>query len=94
MQSVSSLYQMSRPLYFESPHLSCLVIFDYDEWKDLPTKEKHRHLASKNVIVTDWPIDDPISFNEKGLRAIAGNFHRQISIQGMCCPSLILFFHL
>jgi hypothetical protein len=41
-----------------------------------------QELSKKNVIVTGWPLKEKVSFNEDGLRKVAGTQLRQISING------------
>jgi hypothetical protein len=41
-----------------------------------------QELSKKNVIVTGWPLKKKVSFNEDGLRKVAGIQSRQISING------------
>jgi hypothetical protein len=41
-----------------------------------------QELSKKNVIVTGWPLKEKVSFNEDGLRKVAGTQSRQISING------------
>jgi hypothetical protein len=41
-----------------------------------------QELKMKNVIVTGWPLKEKISFDESGLRKVAGTPSSQISING------------
>lgn len=46
--------------------------------------------SKKNVIVRGWPIKSKVSFDEDGLRRVAGTQSRQISINGNTVSSLLL----
>jgi hypothetical protein len=56
--------------------------FTYAAWNELAPVQMQQELAKKNIIVTGWPLNDKISFDENGLRRVAGTQSRQISING------------
>lgn len=47
--------------------------------------QKQQEITVKNVVVSGWPLNEKIPFDEVGLRKIAGTPSRQISINGRYC---------
>lgn len=76
------LYDNGQPLHIARPHDSIIKSFSYDAWKALTPVQMQQELKERNVVVTGWPLEDNISFNEAGLRKVAGTPSRQISING------------
>ncbi|KAF8809712.1 hypothetical protein BYT27DRAFT_7222307 [Phlegmacium glaucopus] len=50
------------------------------ESNSLTPVQMQQELGKKNIIVTGWPLKEKISFDENGLRKVAGTRSRQISI--------------
>ena len=79
---VEALYDNGQPLHIARPGDSLIKSFTYEAWKELTPVQMQQELRNKNVIVTGWPLKDKISFDEDGLRKVAGTQSRQISING------------
>ena len=75
-------YDDGQPLHIARPDDSIIKTFTYEKWKALAPVQMQQELKKKNVIVSGWPLKDNISFNEAGLRKVAGTPSRQISING------------
>ncbi|KIK07371.1 hypothetical protein K443DRAFT_33924, partial [Laccaria amethystina LaAM-08-1] len=73
-------YDDGQPLHIARPDDSIIKSITYEEWKALTSVQMQQELRKKNVIVSGWPLKDDISFNEAGLRKVAGTPSRQISI--------------
>ncbi len=57
--------------------------FTYEAWKALSAPaQMQQEQRERNVVVSGWPLTEDISFNEEGLRKVAGTQSRQISING------------
>ena len=71
--------------------------FTHEAWQALTPARMQQELSRKNIIVRGWPLGDKISFNEAGLRKVAGAQFRQISINGntpifrYCLYSMFIF---
>ena len=79
---VEAFYDHGQPLHVARPGDSVIKSFTYEEWKALTPVKMQEELRKKNVIVTGWPLKEKISFDEEGLRKVAGTQSRQISING------------
>ena len=79
---VEAFYEHGQPLHVARPGDSVIKSFAYEEWKALTPVQMQEELRKKNVIVTGWPLKEKISFDEEGLRKVAGTQSRQISING------------
>ncbi|KJA12864.1 hypothetical protein HYPSUDRAFT_115319, partial [Hypholoma sublateritium FD-334 SS-4] len=73
-------YDQGRPLHISQPAKSIVKSFSYEEWKALTPVQMQREQREKNIIVSGWPINNDISFDEDGLRKVAGTQSRQISL--------------
>ena len=79
---VEAFYDHGQPLHIARPDDSVIKSFTYDAWKALTPVQMQQELSKKNIIVTGWPLKEKLSFNEEGLRKVAGTQSRQISING------------
>ena len=79
---VEAFYDHGQPLHIARPDDSVIKSFTYDAWTALTPVQMQQELSKKNVIVTGWPLKEKLSFNEEGLRKVAGTQSRQISING------------
>ena len=79
---VEAFYDHGRPLHIAQPDNSVIKSFTYDAWKALTPVQMQQELRTKNIVVTGWPLKEKLSFNEEGLRKVAGTPSRQISING------------
>jgi len=79
---VEAFYDEGQPLHIARPGDSIIKSFTYEAWAALTPVQMQHELRNKNVIVTGWPLKEKISFNEDGLRKVAGTQSRQISING------------
>lgn len=70
------------PLYRVRGGRSVISTFTYVEWTEMSESDRQTMIAHQNVVVSGWPIEDPVSFDEDGLRTILGPPQRKISIQG------------
>ena len=59
-----------------------IKVFTYEAWKALTPVQMQQELRKKNIIVSGWPLQKRVSFNEDGLRKVAGAKSKQISING------------
>ncbi|KIJ95662.1 hypothetical protein K443DRAFT_11213, partial [Laccaria amethystina LaAM-08-1] len=76
-QPVSFIPKFHFPVYHNRFHqFMDRVEMLYDNGQPLHIAQ----LKERNVVVTRWPLEDNISFNEAGLRKVAGTPSRQISI--------------
>ncbi|KJA20592.1 hypothetical protein HYPSUDRAFT_142053, partial [Hypholoma sublateritium FD-334 SS-4] len=80
LNRVESLYDHGRPLHIAQPANSIIKSFSYEEWKTLTPVQMQQEQRDKNIIVSGWPFKSDISFDEDGLRKIAGTQSRQISL--------------
>ena len=79
---VKAFYEHGQPLHIARPGDSVIKSFTYKEWKALTSVQMQEELRKKNIIVTGWPLKEKISFDEEGLRKVAGTQSQQISING------------
>ena len=79
---VEAFYDHGQPLHIARPGDSIIKSFSYEAWRALTPVQMQQELRKKNVIVTGWPLKEKISFDEDGLRKVAGTQSRQISING------------
>lgn len=82
LKRVESIYYHGQPLHISQPADSIVKSFSYEEWRALTPVQMQQEQRAKNVIVSGWPIKNKISFDEDGLRKVAGTQSRQISING------------
>lgn len=71
-----------QALHIADRRESVIATFTYAQWTSLVPGARQQALSTKNVVVSDWPIEDPVLFDKAGLRTVAGRPCRQISIQG------------
>lgn len=90
LHRVESIYDRGRPLHIAQPAKSIIKSFSYVEWKALTPVQMQQEQREKNIIVSGWPIKNEISFDEDGLRKVAGTQSRQISINGKEISTLFL----
>jgi hypothetical protein len=76
------LYDHGQPLHVARPADSLVKSFTYEAWNVLTPVQMQQELMKKNIIVTGWPLKEKISFDESGLRKVAGTPSCQISING------------
>ena len=86
---IKMFYDDGQPLHIARPDDSIIKTFAYEEWRALTAVQMQQELRRKNVIVSGWPVKDDISFNEAGLRKVAGTPSRQISINGNQTLSIV-----
>lgn len=79
---VEASYVDGQPIHVARPSDSIIKSYTYEAWKALTSVQMQQELGQKNIIVTGWPLKENISFNEDGLRKVAGTQSRQISISG------------
>lgn len=79
---IEAFYDQGQPLHVTQPAESLIKSFTYGTWKALTPVQMQQELKMKNVIVTGWPLKEKISFDESGLRKVAGTPSSQISING------------
>ena len=84
MDRTEAFYDHGQPLHIARPEDSIIKSFTYAAWNELTPVQMQEELKKKNVIVTGWPLKEKISFDESGLRKVAGTQSRQISINGTC----------
>jgi hypothetical protein len=82
--NMEAFYDHGQPLHIARPADSVIKSFTYAAWNELSPIQMQYELKMKNVIVTGWPLKEKISFDESGLRKVAGTQSRQISINGTC----------
>jgi hypothetical protein len=82
---IEAFYDHGQPLHIARPEDSIIKSFTYTAWNGLTTVQMQQELSKKNIIVTGWPRKEKISFDESGLRKVAGTQSRQISINGRYC---------
>lgn len=74
------------PYFLGNSHTSVIETHTYPEWMKKSEKDRQQILSKKNVVVSDWPIEEPVSFDEKGIRKIVGPMDRPICIQDLSTP--------
>ena len=79
---MEAFYEHGQPLHIAKPSDSIIKTFTYEAWKALTPAQMQQEQRKKNIIVSGWPLKEPISFDEHGLRKVAGTQMRQISING------------
>lgn len=79
---MEAFYDHGQPLHIAHPSKSVIKSFSYDAWKSLSPVQIQQELRDKNIIVRGWPVKEAITFDENGLRKVAGTQSRQISING------------
>ena len=82
LDRVEALYDQGRPIHIARPDESIIKTFTYEAWKALSPAQMQQEQRERNVVVSGWPLRENISFNEEGLRKVAGTRSRQISING------------
>lgn len=79
---IEAFYVNGQPIHVARPDDSIVKSYTYEAWKALTPVQMQRELGKKNIIVTGWPLKENLSFDEDGLRKVAGTQSRQISING------------
>ncbi len=93
----SSLTESMRCMTMVDPFIllghidSVIKSFTYEAWKALTPLQMQQELRKKNIVVSGWPLQQKLTFNEDGLRKVAGAPSRQISINGEAQSLDILF---
>jgi hypothetical protein len=90
---IEAFYDHGQPLHIARPADSIIKSFTYTAWNKLTPVQMQQELSKKNIIVTGWPPKERISFDESGLRKVAGTQSRQISINGRYRQFLLPPFH-
>ncbi|KAF9473195.1 hypothetical protein BDN70DRAFT_937616 [Pholiota conissans] len=81
-ERVEAFYEHGQPLHIARPSDSIIKTFTYEAWKALTPAQMQQEQRKKNIVVSGWPLEEQISFDEHGLRKVAGTHMRQISING------------
>lgn len=83
MERAERDYFQERPRFLTDTMMSCIAIEDYEVFNSLSASEQQDVLVEKSaVVIRNWPVDNNLKFDMRGLQTVSACLSVPISIQG------------